>query len=113
MDLKPHQKRASIGEKHPVYDFLFDYYSFRPGLLRRWQPGIETVLEGSQAENKRLKDEVEFLKGKKAETKAPVEADFDDYDASEFSERTIYKIKDITKMPDDVFNKAINTLLKK
>ncbi len=46
----PHQKRASIGEKHPVYDFLFGYYSFRPGLLRRWQPGIGTILEGPQAD---------------------------------------------------------------
>ncbi|MBL4574556.1 MAG: hypothetical protein JKY51_00460, partial [Opitutaceae bacterium] len=48
--VKPHQKRASIHEKHPVYDFLFDYYSFRPSLLRRWQPGIGIFLAGSQAE---------------------------------------------------------------
>jgi hypothetical protein len=28
----PHQARASRGEKHPVYDFLFNYYaSVRPG----------------------------------------------------------------------------------
>ena len=28
----PHQARAARGEKHPVYDFLFTYYSFRPGM---------------------------------------------------------------------------------
>ena len=26
----PHQARASRGEKHPVHDFLFSYYAFRP-----------------------------------------------------------------------------------
>src|SRR5208337_3710584 len=40
-------------------------------------------------------------------------ADFDDYDASEFAERTIYKIKDMAKMSDDDFNEAINALLKR
>jgi len=40
-------------------------------------------------------------------------ANFNDYDASEFAERTIYKIKDISKMSDGDFNKAINDLLKK
>ncbi len=39
-------------------------------------------------------------------------AEFDDYDASEFSERPIYRIKDIAKMPEEDFNKAIYTLLK-
>lgn len=42
--------RASRGQKHPVYDFLFNYYSFRPSHLRRWHPGIGRVLLGSQAE---------------------------------------------------------------
>lgn len=40
-------------------------------------------------------------------------ADFYDYDASEFSERTIYKIKELSSITDDDFNQAINTLLKK
>lgn len=30
---------------HPVYDFLFDYYPFRPAHLMRWSPGIDVVLE--------------------------------------------------------------------
>jgi 5-methylcytosine-specific restriction protein B len=39
-------------------------------------------------------------------------ADFEDYDASSFAERTIYKIKDIDKMSKDSFYKAINSLIK-
>lgn len=45
----PHQARASRGEKHPVYDFLFGYYAFRPSWLRRWHPGIGTVLTGPES----------------------------------------------------------------
>lgn len=40
-------------------------------------------------------------------------ADFEDYDASSFAERTIYKIKDIDNMSKDSFYKAINSLIKK
>lgn len=40
-------------------------------------------------------------------------ADFDDYDASDFSERVIYKIKKIIDMSDNDFIKAINLLLNK
>lgn len=42
--------RMSRGQKHPVYDFLFDYYSHRPSYLRRWHPGLGTLLEGAVAE---------------------------------------------------------------
>lgn len=42
----PHQARASRGEKHPVYDFLFHYYAFRPAWLRRWHPGPDIALTG-------------------------------------------------------------------
>ena len=45
----PHQARAARGEKHPVYDFLFDYYSFRPAWLRRWHPGPDVALAGASA----------------------------------------------------------------
>jgi hypothetical protein len=37
--------RAARGEKHPVYDFLFEYYAFRPAHLRRWSPGVGVFLE--------------------------------------------------------------------
>ena len=40
-------------------------------------------------------------------------ADFDDYDASEFSERIIYKVRDIAIMSEVEFNSAIITLLTK
>jgi hypothetical protein len=45
----PHQARTSRGEKHPVYDFLFEYYRFRPSWLRRWHPGPDVVLQGDAA----------------------------------------------------------------
>jgi len=40
-------------------------------------------------------------------------ADFEDYDASSFAERAIYKIKDINKMSQDSFYKALSSLMKK
>jgi hypothetical protein len=45
----PHQARAARGERHPVYDFLFTYYSFRPAWLRRWHPGPDVALAGDAA----------------------------------------------------------------
>ncbi len=33
-------QRMARHEKHPVYDFLFEYYSFRPAHLLRWTPGL-------------------------------------------------------------------------
>lgn len=45
----PHQARVARGEKHPVYDFLFDYYAFRVAWLRRWHPGPDVVLAGDTA----------------------------------------------------------------
>lgn len=41
--------RASRGDKHPVYDFLFNYYSFRPAWLQRWHPGPDLALAGDSA----------------------------------------------------------------
>ena len=39
-----HRARAGRGEKHPVEDFLFTYYSYKPAILRRWHPGSGVVL---------------------------------------------------------------------
>ena len=36
--------RASRGETHPVDDFLFTYYSYKPSVLRRWHPGAGVAL---------------------------------------------------------------------
>ncbi|KAA9135791.1 3-methyladenine DNA glycosylase [Microbacterium caowuchunii] len=38
------RERAATGRTHPVDDFLFTYYSYKPGLLRRWHPGAGTAL---------------------------------------------------------------------
>src|SRR5215207_4615048 len=45
----PHLERRRRGEKHPVEDFLFDYYSYRPGQVRRWHPGAGVTLAGEPA----------------------------------------------------------------
>ncbi|WP_162986091.1 3-methyladenine DNA glycosylase [Corynebacterium xerosis] len=42
-----HLARRSRGEKHPVWDFLFEYYPVRPGTLRRWSPGLGVALAGA------------------------------------------------------------------
>jgi len=39
-----HAARAGAGRHHPVEDFLFSYYSLRPGQLRRWHPGAQVAL---------------------------------------------------------------------
>lgn len=36
--------RAARGQKHPVDDFLFTYYGYKPALLRRWHPGAGVLL---------------------------------------------------------------------
>jgi hypothetical protein len=45
-----HLARRRDGVPHPVHDFLFTYYSFRPAQLRRWHPGYGVVLAGREAE---------------------------------------------------------------
>lgn len=47
--LAAHLERRDRGEKHPVVDFLFEYYRFRPAALRRWTPGVGVWLEGAEA----------------------------------------------------------------
>ncbi|SFM82609.1 hypothetical protein SAMN05216207_1003123 [Pseudonocardia ammonioxydans] len=46
----PHRERRRRGEPHPVWDFLFTYYSHRPALLERWDPGPGVLLTGDGAE---------------------------------------------------------------
>jgi hypothetical protein len=47
--LSGHRERADRGRPHPVEDFLFSYYSFRPSQLRRWHPGAGVALAGPAA----------------------------------------------------------------
>jgi hypothetical protein len=42
----PHRERRRRGEAHPVFDFLFTYYSLRPARLEQWQPGPDVLLLG-------------------------------------------------------------------
>lgn len=44
----PHRQRQHQHRKHPVLDFLFTYYSFRPARLERWQPGVDVALVNGQ-----------------------------------------------------------------
>ena len=49
--IEPHLRRARVGESHPVWDFLFRYYSLRPRQLRVWHPGFGVVLAGAARPN--------------------------------------------------------------
>lgn len=44
---RDHLARRQRQEKHPVHDFLFEYYPVRPSHLRRWHPGLGVDLEGT------------------------------------------------------------------
>ncbi len=37
-------EKRSHQKKDPVLDFLFEYYAFRPSYLKRWSPGLGTLL---------------------------------------------------------------------
>ncbi|MCE2961357.1 MAG: 3-methyladenine DNA glycosylase [Akkermansiaceae bacterium] len=42
--------RRDHGEKHPVEDFLFNYYPYPIALLEQWHPGLGIILEFSDLE---------------------------------------------------------------
>ncbi|MFD7078030.1 3-methyladenine DNA glycosylase [Nocardioides sp. NPDC059952] len=42
--VEPHLARRGARVKHPVNDFLFTYYSYRPAQLLRWHPGFGVTL---------------------------------------------------------------------
>lgn len=48
--IEPRLARMSRGERHAVDDFLFEYYSYRPGQLRRWHPGVGVEILGPASE---------------------------------------------------------------
>lgn len=50
-----HLARRARGEKHPVFDFLFEYYPVRPAHLKRWHPGVGVRLTG-QPEQENWRD---------------------------------------------------------
>jgi hypothetical protein len=46
----PRLARRQRGERHPVDDFLWEYYPVRPAQLRRWSPGLGVALTGAADE---------------------------------------------------------------
>jgi hypothetical protein len=46
--LHGHRERRRRGARHPVEDFLFTYYSYRPAQLRRWRPDAGVHLAGAR-----------------------------------------------------------------
>ena len=42
-----HLERRRAGKKHPIFDFLFEYYPTKPAQLARWHPGAGVLLEGN------------------------------------------------------------------
>jgi hypothetical protein len=61
--VRPHLERRRAGDAHPVEDFLFTYYSFKPAALLRWHPGFGTLLADA--------DDYAGLKGYAARAGAP------------------------------------------
>lgn len=53
--IQPRLERRRRGLSHPVDDFLFDYYSWRPGQLARWHPGAGLLLTGDVTEFRDLR----------------------------------------------------------
>lgn len=45
--VEPRLARRRVAARDPVSDFLFDYYSFRPGQLLAWHPGLGVVLRSA------------------------------------------------------------------
>jgi hypothetical protein len=43
-----HRERRQSGRAHPVEDFLFTYYPFKPAQLRRWHPGPGVLLADAE-----------------------------------------------------------------
>lgn len=54
--IAPRLERRSRGATHPVDDFLFDYYRYRPAQLTRWHPGHGVALAGDSQEWLRHKE---------------------------------------------------------
>jgi hypothetical protein len=40
-----YRERKGKGLSHPIYDFLFTYYTFSPAKLEKWHPGYGVALE--------------------------------------------------------------------
>lgn len=50
----PRRQRRSRQEKHPVHDFLFEYYVYSPGKLEAWHPNPDEALRDSPEARERF-----------------------------------------------------------
>ena len=48
--VEAHRARRSRAQKHAVWDFLWEYYHFKPAQLLKWSPGIGVELEDGTAD---------------------------------------------------------------
>ena len=48
----PARDRRDRGQRHPMEDFLFEYYPFPFAFLEKWQPGVGVTLEWDGGERK-------------------------------------------------------------
>ena len=48
--VEAHRARRSRGQKHAVWDFLWEYYNFKPAQLLQWSPGIGVELQNGAAD---------------------------------------------------------------
>lgn len=46
-----HLERRARGQRHPVWDFLFDYYPITPGQLKHFSPGFDCALADATSED--------------------------------------------------------------
>lgn len=44
------RQRKSVRQPHPVYDFLFTYYSYTPAQFERWSPGVDVMMDDPHGE---------------------------------------------------------------
>jgi hypothetical protein len=71
----PRLARRKRGEHHPVDDFLFDYYAWRPAQLARWHPGTGVLLTGQVDEFASIRGYLVDGDGARADARRlPVEA---------------------------------------
>ena len=54
--IAPRLERRARQEKHPVDDFLFEYYPISPKKLRNWHPGVNRMLEATTEDFEDLSD---------------------------------------------------------
>lgn len=52
---QPHRKRQARHEPHPVYDFLFQYYSYSAGRLETWHPAPHEALVDTPEARRRFR----------------------------------------------------------